>query len=107
MVTYGAMSRRPVTVPSSLLLFKDIQLKGFWLSNWLKTHSTTERDAMYTDLLKLMSEQKLRLFLESHQFDQFDTLLNRLEDPNKTRKPVILFEKDTAEPQDSEHLYPF
>lgn len=31
-VTYGGMSLRPVTMPASLLIFKDIAFKGFWLS---------------------------------------------------------------------------
>ena len=32
MVTYGGMSKRPVTIPTSLLIFKDIKAEGFWLS---------------------------------------------------------------------------
>ncbi|SMQ47105.1 unnamed protein product [Zymoseptoria tritici ST99CH_3D1] len=34
MVTYGAMSKQPVTLPMGLLIFKDIQFKGFWVSRW-------------------------------------------------------------------------
>ena len=33
MVTYGGMSMKPVSVPTSLLIFKDLRLRGFWLSN--------------------------------------------------------------------------
>lgn len=32
MVTYGGMSMQPVIIPTSLLIFKDITVKGFWLS---------------------------------------------------------------------------
>lgn len=31
-VTYGAMALQPVSLPASLLIFKDITFKGFWLS---------------------------------------------------------------------------
>ena len=31
-VTYGGMSMKPLTVPTSLLIFKDLTCKGFWLS---------------------------------------------------------------------------
>ena len=31
-VTYGGMSMQPVTLPASLLIFKDITFWGFWLS---------------------------------------------------------------------------
>jgi trans-2-enoyl-CoA reductase len=32
MVTYGGMSMQPVSIPTSLLIFKDLQFRGFWLS---------------------------------------------------------------------------
>jgi len=32
MLTYGGMSMKPVQLPTSLLIFKDITFKGFWLS---------------------------------------------------------------------------
>ncbi|KAI1116720.1 hypothetical protein F5Y14DRAFT_448877 [Nemania sp. NC0429] len=34
MVTYGGMSRRPVSLPTGLLIFKDVRFVGFWLSRW-------------------------------------------------------------------------
>lgn len=68
MVTYGGMSKQPVIAsvvsfapglyvpemapmslpikpslsslcPQSLLIFKDVRLRGFWLSQWKKNHS--------------------------------------------------------------------
>eukprot|EP00967_Tisochrysis_lutea_P066580 scaffold86763_cov17-Tisochrysis_lutea.AAC.2 len=32
MVTYGGMSMQPVNIPTSLLIFKDLNFRGFWLS---------------------------------------------------------------------------
>jgi len=32
LVCYGAMSLQPVQVPASLLIFKDVRVRGFWLS---------------------------------------------------------------------------
>ncbi|KAM5269779.1 enoyl-[acyl-carrier-protein] reductase, mitochondrial isoform 1-T1 [Hipposideros larvatus] len=39
MVTYGGMAKQPVTVPVSLLIFKDLKLRGFWMSQWKTDHS--------------------------------------------------------------------
>ncbi|KAM9685155.1 enoyl-[acyl-carrier-protein] reductase, mitochondrial [Trichechus inunguis] len=39
MVTYGGMAKQPVIAPVSLLIFKDLKLRGFWLSQWKKDHS--------------------------------------------------------------------
>jgi trans-2-enoyl-CoA reductase len=32
MVTYGAMSMQPLSLPTGLLIFKDLTFKGYWLS---------------------------------------------------------------------------
>lgn len=34
MVTYGAMSKQPVALPSGLLIFKNLSFDGFWVSKW-------------------------------------------------------------------------
>lgn len=34
MVTYGAMSKQPVALPSGLLIFKNLSFDGFWVSRW-------------------------------------------------------------------------
>ena len=43
MVTYGAMSKKPVPVPASLQIFKDLQLRGFWMARWKLEHSKSEQ----------------------------------------------------------------
>jgi trans-2-enoyl-CoA reductase len=34
MVTYGAMSKQPVALPSGLLIFKNLVFDGFWVTKW-------------------------------------------------------------------------
>ncbi|PSK44175.1 hypothetical protein B9Z65_155 [Elsinoe australis] len=34
MVTYGGMSKQPVTLPTAMLIFKNISFDGFWVSKW-------------------------------------------------------------------------
>ncbi|KAK9463110.1 uncharacterized protein V1516DRAFT_221736 [Lipomyces oligophaga] len=34
LITYGGMARKPVTIPVSLFIFKDIHCHGYWLSRW-------------------------------------------------------------------------
>lgn len=40
-VTYGGLSRQPVTVPTPVLLFRDVAVRGFWISG----NSEAARDA--------------------------------------------------------------
>lgn len=61
LVTYGAMSREPVTAPNAALIFKDISFRGFWMSRWNKEHPHDEiRFAMVEDLVNWYVEGKLR-----------------------------------------------
>lgn len=34
LVTYGAMSKSPMRVGASMLIFKDLRFNGFWVSKW-------------------------------------------------------------------------
>ncbi len=38
LVTYGGMSKKPLTLPVSALIFKDIKFSGFWVSRWSDAH---------------------------------------------------------------------
>jgi mitochondrial enoyl-[acyl-carrier protein] reductase / trans-2-enoyl-CoA reductase len=42
LVTYGAMSRRSLKVPNKFLIFKDIQLRGLWVTRWLESATPDE-----------------------------------------------------------------
>lgn len=91
-VTYGAMARKPITIPASLMLFKDIRLRGFWLSKWLETHSNADRDAMYQQVTDLFKTDKLRLWSERHNFASgFPTAIERAQTERRERKVLLEF----------------
>ena len=59
-VTYGGMSMKPVTVPTATLIFKDISVRGFWMSQWIKDNfESPERLKMYEELAQMAHEGKL------------------------------------------------
>ncbi|XP_005058434.1 PREDICTED: trans-2-enoyl-CoA reductase, mitochondrial isoform X3 [Ficedula albicollis] len=39
MVTYGGMAKQPVMVPVSAFIFRDVRLRGFWMTQWRKDHT--------------------------------------------------------------------
>lgn len=45
MVTYGGMAKQPVTVPVSALIFKDVKIRGFWVTQW-KRDNKHDEDAL-------------------------------------------------------------
>lgn len=59
LVTYGAMAKRPLKVPNGMLIFKDLTLKGFWMTSWFEKIPSEEIRAMYESLAILMAEGRL------------------------------------------------
>ncbi|XP_057209596.1 enoyl-[acyl-carrier-protein] reductase, mitochondrial [Triplophysa rosa] len=42
MITYGGMARKPLQIPTKSLIFQNVTLKGFWLTQWKKNHRKDE-----------------------------------------------------------------
>ncbi|XP_032375478.1 enoyl-[acyl-carrier-protein] reductase, mitochondrial isoform X2 [Etheostoma spectabile] len=61
MVTYGGMAKQPVTVPVSALIFKNVKVRGFWVTQWKRDHSSDGRAfrAMLDELCHLIQQGKL------------------------------------------------
>lgn len=59
LVTYGAMGRRPVEIPNGLLIFKDLRLRGFWLTRWFRQASSAARTEMLREIVDLAQAGKL------------------------------------------------
>jgi trans-2-enoyl-CoA reductase len=61
LVTYGAMSLKSLKVPNSFLIFKDLRLRGLWVTRWLEqANSGALRDAL-EPLTELMVQHDLFL----------------------------------------------
>lgn len=60
LVTYGAMSRKPVRVSNGALIFKNVTLRGFWITTWYAAASRDEKEAFFQELSVLTSEGLLR-----------------------------------------------
>ncbi|OSD03054.1 NAD-P-binding protein [Trametes coccinea BRFM310] len=55
-VSYGAMSKKPLSLPTSLFIFKNLCAQGFWQSRWYQQHSRQERE----NLMKTLADFKLK-----------------------------------------------
>ncbi|KAM5247120.1 enoyl-[acyl-carrier-protein] reductase, mitochondrial [Ctenodactylus gundi] len=59
MVTYGGMAKQPVIASVSLLIFKDLKLQGFWLSQWKKNHGPDKFKGLILTLCDLIRQGQL------------------------------------------------
>ncbi|EEB06936.1 enoyl-[acyl-carrier protein] reductase [Schizosaccharomyces japonicus yFS275] len=69
--TYGGMSRQPLGIPVSLLIFKDLRFHGFWLTKW-----KDEQPSKFRDLVIQMQEYYRRDVLHSPDVDLVDVDAN-------------------------------
>ncbi|KAF3768683.1 NAD(P)-binding protein [Cryphonectria parasitica EP155] len=59
MVTYGAMSKQPVMLPTGLLIFKDLRFNGFWLSRWANEDREGKKQTV-NEILSLIRDGKFK-----------------------------------------------
>lgn len=88
-VTYGSMAKKPVTIPTSSLIFNDLNCRGFWMSEWVKNHSVEERLQMLTELSELTLSGKLLTWTEEYKLSEFKDALQAVQN-RSTRRKVIL-----------------
>jgi len=89
MVTYGGMSKRPVNVPMDLLAYRNISLRGFWVSQWYKTAPREVRLAMMADIVGMIKRRQLTAFTVMHDIDDFAWALQQAQLPFQRRKVVL------------------
>ncbi|KAK3679208.1 mitochondrial 2-enoyl thioester reductase [Recurvomyces mirabilis] len=58
-VTYGAMSKKPVSLPTGLLIFKDIHFDGFWVSKW-SDRFPEQKEACVKEVLDLTRQGRFK-----------------------------------------------
>jgi trans-2-enoyl-CoA reductase len=57
MVTYGGMSRQPVTLNTADFIFKNFKAVGFWLTHWRKENPVAFKETIQV-LCGLIGEKK-------------------------------------------------
>ncbi len=55
LVNYGAMSGEPCMVSPASLIFRGVQLRGFWLARWFKTSDAATQRALFGELATMIA----------------------------------------------------
>jgi trans-2-enoyl-CoA reductase len=89
-ITYGAMAKKPLTVPNGLLIFGDLRLRGLWVTQWIRNSDPSTLTQAYAMLAELTRSGKLIQKVDS-TFDLagFTEALTRLEQRDRTGKVVF------------------
>ena len=91
MVTFGAMAGERVRFPTRELLFKNVQLRGFWLDYWIRSHPQWEYTACLEQIFCLLQSKKLVLsFAETYPLNQWQTALAKAQQSNLNGKVLFV-----------------
>ncbi|CAG9859786.1 unnamed protein product [Phyllotreta striolata] len=77
LITYGGMSKEPVYIPTSALIFKDIEVRGFWMTRWFNENDdSVEKEDMFEELITMIGNKDLQGSLyEMVKFDDYTKAL--------------------------------
>src|SRR5437016_8721468 len=53
MVTYGAMSLQPLSIPNGMLIFKNLRFTGFWVNKWYDNATPEQRAETFAPLFDM------------------------------------------------------
>ncbi len=75
LVTYGAMAKRPLTLPASFHIFKNLTSHGFWLTRWYKDNGEGQ-SRLVEELARTMASGKVSgpvypIRMAHHVLEQF------------------------------------
>lgn len=92
LVTFGAMSKRPAQIPNGMLIFRDIHVRGLWITRWLETSEISEISEIYGKLTALVASKNLIQKVDStFPIENFGEAFARLENPSRNGKILFHF----------------
>jgi NADPH:quinone reductase-like Zn-dependent oxidoreductase len=90
-ITYGAMGRKPLTLPNGPLIFRDLRVRGLWLTRWVDNAPAKEVAAVYQNLAGRVAAGKLTQAVDgTFPLAAFRDALVRLDAPARAGKVLFV-----------------
>ena len=65
LVSYGVLSGKPASFNPAVAIFKDIRIRGFWLSKWFENAGMEEKQAAFGQIIPLIASGALKADIDS------------------------------------------
>lgn len=90
-ITYGAMGRKPLTLPNGLLIFRDIRVRGLWVTRWVENAPPAEVASVYENLAARVASGSLLQSIDcTFPLSEFQQALSRLDAPEREGKVLFM-----------------
>jgi len=89
-VTFGAMSKRPVTIPNGVLIFKQPHFHGFWLTRWIDDMDAATVRSEYTRLAQIVADGALTMPVDQlFPLAEYKNAISRAQESQRDGKVVF------------------
>ncbi len=93
MLVYGALSLQPVPVNNGLMIFKNLTMKGFWLTTWMMGLSKEQRQQIIPEVLGMLTKQALKADIEAeYTIHEFDKAIEHMKSAGRKGKILLNFD---------------
>jgi NADPH:quinone reductase-like Zn-dependent oxidoreductase len=94
-VSYASWTNQPAAVSAHDLIFRELQVRGFWLINWLRRAPRAEIDDTYGELAELVAQDRLSApVAATYRLDEYRQAFAAARAPKRSGK--VLFELNGA-----------
>jgi trans-2-enoyl-CoA reductase len=92
MVTYGAMSMQPVTIPNGLLIFKDIRFAGYWIKLWYQRAKYDEKCGLFDRIMQILLDRKVQIpIAQKFSIEKYTDALSHAAQSSRNGKVIFKF----------------
>ncbi|OUW18537.1 MAG: hypothetical protein CBD18_02505 [Opitutales bacterium TMED158] len=92
LVTYGGMDRDPAPFPTRYLIFNNLSLRGFWVSEWYRKAKPDEIESMHEQIARLMKTASIRTEIAAtYPIEDWRAALTHSQAPGKSGKVLFDF----------------
>ncbi|MEM6884396.1 MAG: 2-enoyl thioester reductase domain-containing protein [Verrucomicrobiota bacterium] len=89
-VTFGAMSKRPITLPNGVLIFKQPHFHGFWLTRWIDDTPVEIVRREYTRLADIVADGKLSQPVDQlYPLFEYKKAISRAQESQRDGKVIL------------------
>lgn len=92
LVSFGAMSLQPLKIPTGLLIFKDLRLRGIWINKWYDDATMQERMEAFRPLFEMAKRGLLKTKVEkAYSIDEAKAAVAHAAQSKRTGKIILEF----------------
>lgn len=92
LVTYGAMSRTALKVPNGFLIFKDLILRGLWVTRWFEHASDSDLYEVLEPIAEMLLSGELKMEIDRVvPFRDASSALQRAAESGRSGKVILDF----------------